>query len=156
MSATTAKKPATRKKKTPADFIRETTGPFVQPHPRGPLSDAEAEAIIEQQIKRKKKTPIQKAVAQYSKDPEVAGMGFVLGGDLVVWKREAIDPRIAAVMTSRLRPADIFIGKPCKGCGGEARYAHGGHGCIGCNRQRKRAHRDFFSKQLPLFDQPTV
>lgn len=116
----------------------------------------EAEAIVERQTKRKKKTPIEKAAEQYSKDPEVAGMGFTLGGDLVVWKREATDPRIAAVMTSRLRPRDIVIGKPCKNCGGEARYANGAHGCIGCNRKRKRADRDFFSKQLPLFDGPAI
>lgn len=60
-----------------------------------------------------------------------------------------IDPRVAVLMSQRLRPADIVFGKPCKRCASEARYHSGA--CIVCNRDRKRAYRDFFSKQLPLF-----
>lgn len=68
--------------------------------------------------------------------------------------RLEIDPRVAVLMTSWLRPADIVFGKPCKRCASEARYHSGA--CIVCNRARKRADRDFFSKQLPLFDRPTL
>jgi hypothetical protein len=82
-------------------------------------------------------------------------MVFAVGGGLVIWKRPVEDPRVAALMSARLRPAAIEFGKPCRQCGNEARYKNGG-ACIVCNRARKRADRDFVSKQLPLYRAPGI
>ena len=88
----------------------------------------------------------------HAKDPTTVAQAVALNGDRLVWKNYPTDPRIAAVMTTRLRPSDIVIGKPCKKCGSEARYANGSHGCIYCNRRRKQNRRDFESRQQRLFD----
>ena len=138
--------------KTPAEFIQETTGPFIQKHPNA-LSDADAAVIFDREEKRRQKQ-YAKAVKEAKKDPEYMDSGFTVAGDLVIWKRPVIDPRVAVLMSQILRPADIVFGKPCKRCASEARYHSGA--CIVCNRARKRAYRDFFSKQLPLFQVPRI
>jgi hypothetical protein len=72
-------------------------------------TDAEWAAEFEANEKKRQKQ-YARAIKEAKKDPEYMDHGFMLGGGLVIWKRPAEDPRVAALMSPRLRPDAITFG----------------------------------------------